>query len=969
MFSIRLWKKDAETGKTVIGKDAAFRLKYLGADGGADDKWVEMTVPGPNGIERWGTEGNPFRVGDDGVLILPKKLQAGSYKLYETEAPDGYVLSYHEAVDDGGFYQATDGRIHKHGFGQDAKAGDANFIDGHFLLYKPTGLSAAPQPAVGIVFDVNEAHRISDFDIDEDGYDDFAIELVQYNEQQKGRLNIHKEKENAILPENTDKTAPFEGVRFELYAADDILSLDGHGNVLYEKGEFVAATSTDAMGDAYFKDLYLGKYSLKEADIGDSSKTRINGRLVSGYKFVDGIEIDLSPPPGAGLQPGSAFYQENPVVSASWSMLNVWQLGTINVYKSGEKPKGAYMDDATGGLVTPYEEEPLGGVVFEAVADEDIHDFNTGETIWKKGDVAGTVVTDEEGNGSLSELLPGEYTLRETDAPDGYVFADDRRFTINGRGHTDAFEWYTWDIFDVRQKLSIMIEKVDDTDGHGLSGAVFGLFAAEDFGAEAPGIVEGAFMGKAVSGEDGKASFRDLPPGRYIVREISPPPGYSQNSKFAPEIPLAYDGHTVEYLTWTGVCVDATAVSVEVDKDTIRRTSAAFVSLPRQGGRNNVGDAQERFRYDIDFRLTSAVWVDEFVVDDPLENVNSGKVFVEELWTPVVWGDYDGLWNLWYATNKTNPKKIYSNISAMDTNPFNPDNPDGIAVYPNNGLKLLAQGLRTDQRYHFSLEDFGLEKDEYITSLRFEYGRVEVGFTSKNYASESLNGEHRTVSGKDLNLPSNAAGELKLIDPALFPASGELNAKPGTWFGAGAAMAAYMSGMDPGQGVDPSTASGGPGLGERSERVIQIAGAEAPSNLTGSMANYVTGINGDIVDWTPREDTRFFAEGAKDPGYELKPATYLVSAAKPMTDVDIVNSASARIARDIVLVAYDQDAVVTKVIDTFKYDGKAPKGADVKTGDSYQLLAWLIALLSASLGLLILGRVSLNRRYREKRSR
>jgi len=352
---------------------------------------------------------------------------------------------------------------------------------------------------------------------------------------------------------------------------------------------------------------------------------------------------------------------------------------------------------------------------------------------------------------------------------------------------------------------------------------------------------------------------------------------------------------------------------VEVDKDTIRRTSAAFVSLPGQAGYNNIGKADERYRYDVNFRNTSSTWCDELVVDDPLENAVHKKIIVEELWTPVVWGDFDGLWNLWYATNKTDPKGIYSSVSAMDTNPFNPDNPDRIAIYPNTGLKLLAEGLRTDRRYHFTLEDFRLDEGEYLTHLRYEYGRVEVGFTSKNYSSISLNGEHRTISGADLKLQSKAANELVLLDPKPFR---------------------------------KSRASGNSGIKD----------------------NYVTGISGDVVDWTPVAGTRFYAPGAVSPGYELKPASYLVSATKQMDDVDIVSSVSARIARNMSMLAYDQDAVVTKEIGTFEYKDVQPKAEAPKTFDDYPLLGWLLALLSASIGLLVIGRISLGRRQKAKKS-
>ena len=940
MFSIRLWKKDAETGKTVIKKDAAFRIKYLGSDGaegGGDDRWVEMVIPKQGGSERIGTAENPFRVGNDGVLILPKKLQAGSYKLYEVEAPDGYVLSYHEATDNFEYYYAATAQQHKHGYGYDEKDGDVNYTNGHFTLYTPSALTPAPQPDAGIIFDINEAHRVPDFDIDTDGYDDFVLELIQFNEQQKGRLNIHKAKEALEVPEGSDapsgRPVSFAGVRFELYAAEDVISLDGQGSVIYKKGELIATAETNTSGNAYFKDLYLGKYLLREAEIPDSSKTVIGGNLVSGYKFVDEIEIDLTPPAGGGLDKDKPYYQEYSVISVSWDMLDTWQLGRIEVRKWGE----AFSDAREGA-----KEIPLEGVRFEVICAEDILDINTAEIVLKKGETAGSFSTDENGIGIFDNLLPGSYILRETSAPAGYIFMEDKTFTIREREHPDQFEWYSWDVTNLRQKLSVVIEKIDDEDGRALAGAGFGIYAAEDIKGFDGGIIaKDTLVSESVSDNNGKAFFRDLPPGKYIARELTPPPGYIINNSFAPEITLFYEGNKIEYLTWTATCTDSRNISVEVDKDTIKRTAAAFVSLPGQAGHYNVGHPEEHYRYDVDFRSTAGIWADEFVVDDPLENMVNDKVFLEELWTPVVWGDYDGLWNLWYATNKTDPETDYSSVSAMDTNPHNPNNPDSIAVYPNTGLKLLEQGLRADKRYHFTKDDFGLTEGEYITKIRFEYGRVEVGFTSKNYSDVSLNGEHRKISGADLRLPSYAAGELMLLDQMLFSAP----------------VPAF-----PNSPVTAESDSGSPGLGEKNEKIIPAAGATSRPDLKRQYKEHITGIDGDIVDWTPIEGTRFYAEGAVNPGYELLPASYLVSATKPMTDIDIVSSVSARIARDVNMRAYDQDAVVTKVIGTFRYDDKIWGNSAAGTFDKYPLLVLLLALLLSSIGLLVLGRLSLKNR-------
>jgi len=63
-----------------------------------------------------------------------------------------------------------------------------------------------------------------------------------------------------------------------------------------------------------------------------------------------------------------------------------------------------------------------------------------------------------------------------------------------------------------------------------------------------------------------------------------------------------------------------------------------------------VGAEAEQYRYDINFRSTSNTDADEFIVEDPLESVRQGQVYLTGLWTPAVWGDQDGRFNVWYKT-------------------------------------------------------------------------------------------------------------------------------------------------------------------------------------------------------------------------------------------------------------------------------------------------------------------------------
>ncbi|MDR1027792.1 MAG: hypothetical protein LBL63_00035, partial [Clostridiales Family XIII bacterium] len=371
---------------------------------------------------------------------------------------------------------------------------------------------------------------------------------------------------------------------------------------------------------------------------------------------------------------------------------------------------------------------------------------------------------------------------------------------------------------------------------------------------------------------------------------------------------------------------------------------------------------------------------EEYTADDPLEAVALDQVRIEQLWTAVTWGDYDGLMNVWYKTNRTDDGIDCEAASAMDTNPKNPENPEMKAAYPNTGYRLWAEGLTTTERHRLPVSGLRLAKGEYITALRFEHGGVNVGFTSKNYADKSLNDEHRDKSKGAIDLPSDNADKIEPAEPidgidetaeaAAFagrPASAThsgLAPQGGSWGGA----------LDDGEGGGADEEAGGDAdTDEENARTIPIPGAEPPE-YTGAKA-YTGGISGNTVDWTPRESTPFYAEGAAE-AEGLAPVSYLVSAVREMNEEDIVSSATSRIARDYTLRDRDQDAVVTREIATFTYETSepAPKiestffdniskvGNIVRTGDDSALRLWILVctlstgLMAALLILLVRGR-------------
>lgn len=206
------------------------------------------------------------------------------------------------------------------------------------------------------------------------------------------------------------------------------------------------------------------------------------------------------------------------------------------------------------------------------------------------------------------------------------------------------------------------------------------------------------------------------------------------------------DDNDIANLTLTPI-----VLSVEVDKDTIKRTSAAFhgrthgVESSTAGVHiDNIGS--EEYLYNFDFRSTSSIAAEEFNVIDSLEAVDHGHITVNMFVTPSVHGDKDGLVNVWVKT------KSGSGI------PHGAAAPSAHQIYADpasEGWILWAGGISATSRERLAIYasdtlgsyNLGLADGDYVTQIMLEYGAVEVGFTSRNSDVAVSNGHHRDSNG------------------------------------------------------------------------------------------------------------------------------------------------------------------------------------------------------------------------------
>lgn len=139
-----------------------------------------------------------------------------------------------------------------------------------------------------------------------------------------------------------------------------------------------------------------------------------------------------------------------------------------------------------------------------------------------------SVISGADGKVSLEHLAPGDYILKETKAPVGYVLSQKEiRFTIASEAIEEPDVAVLLDFINYEGTISFI--KTNQA-GQGLANAEFSLF--DEAGKV---VVDKAGKDiKAVSGEDGKVIMEHLAPGNYQLKEMKAPVGYLINQKSIP---------------------------------------------------------------------------------------------------------------------------------------------------------------------------------------------------------------------------------------------------------------------------------------------------------------------------------------------------------------------------------------------------------------------------------------------------
>lgn len=189
----------------------------------------------------------------------------------------------------------------------------------------------------------------------------------------------------------------------------------------------------------------------------------------------------------------------------------------------------------------------------------------------------------------IEGLVPGQtYTLRELEAPTGYVTASDVSFTVNDTiGDEQLVEMY-----DPRITGSVTLTKKDASTRDNISGAVFNLYTSSGALVNVVGSLgsyeyyDGAASTALSVGTSGTLTVTDLPYGEYYFREVTAPRGYELSSEAA-YFTVATDGASAE-VTYLNTKLTGRARLTKLGSDTGASLAGATFELysktPRTAG-------------------------------------------------------------------------------------------------------------------------------------------------------------------------------------------------------------------------------------------------------------------------------------------------------------------------------------------------------------------------------------------------
>lgn len=425
---LKVVKLDKETNKQIAYEGAGFEIY----DSNNHRVSMQFTYPEV-------TEIHTFYTNSEGYLITPEKLPYGDYTLKEVQAPYGYVL------------------------------------DSTPIPFTITQENSSTDTGVTVV-------KVKARDMAQKG----VIEITKTGEIFKS-VN---ENEGIYTP--VYEIGNLANAVFEIYAAEDITTLDG--TTRYYQGELVDEITTGKDGIAKSKQLYLGKYTVVE-------KTAPSGFVNANEQY----DVELT---YAG--------QNVSVTSTALSVYNDRQKVSVSLLKELSKDERFKLG---------MNDEIL-SVQFGIYADEDIKAAD-GSVIPKD-----SLITygncDENGKLTFNCDLPiGFKWYAKEIATDKHYILSDTKYEFNTEYQGQDIETINIDLNNGEPIVNDLIYgtvkglKIDRETEKAIKGALFGLFKSDT-----TEYTETNAILTAKSDENGIFVFDNIPFGDWIVKELQPAENY-----------------------------------------------------------------------------------------------------------------------------------------------------------------------------------------------------------------------------------------------------------------------------------------------------------------------------------------------------------------------------------------------------------------------------------------------------------
>ena len=560
---IRMVKKDAESGSTICLSGVTFKIRNTDTD-----EYVEQKV-GKDKVSEFTTD-------DSGTITTPLKLKYGNYQVEEITAPDGYLISEEEFP----FVVEKDGAVKV----EEDSDGDPviEVVIEDTPVKGSISITKAGEVLTGTEYDTIVDRIMSAID-----QEDRSLDFIYEEQNLAGAVFQLIAAEDIYTP---DHQKDENGKR----------TLEMINGVPTSAGAVVATLTTDENGEASIEDLPLGKYQVVEieapkgfvlceepfpveltykddhTDVVYGNADSVNERVKTKLSVIKTDGVTKNPVEGATY---GVFAKEDildvngevavqadtmvdtAVTTASGQAIFAADLPLANYYvKEVESPEGYVMDDTVYDVDFTYK-DPLTAVLEKEIAVEETPiivevsktDITTGkelkgatlEVIDSDGEVYASWVTDGKPH-QLEAIPAGDYTLKETASPYGYLIANEVEFTVEETGEIQKVA-----MSDERVKGAVEIYKTDSKTKSPIKGVEFELRNKDGkvlakLTTDKKGYAKTDLLDIGTYDEEGNFE-KDIP---YYVVETKAAKGYVIDTT-PHEVLLQYDDSAVENVVYT----------------------------------------------------------------------------------------------------------------------------------------------------------------------------------------------------------------------------------------------------------------------------------------------------------------------------------------------------------------------------------------------------------------------------------